>query len=241
MSIYNINLPKWPAMVVSGSPVTHEQAQDIIFTLDRVFSGHGLSEWGGDLLRVPSDEIYNHIKNDEERVARLQEHWGKEDALRKALKTVQLEYLATDRIKSGWIGGNHGWIDWNGRVYSANYNIGKWPSVTEVRKEWDTIAKLFPYLDLRCTLWAKETIEEGNFPLVAFVVKNGLVRMVKPKKHEDFIPSWSQQEILTGLESILDRKSDTLYEKSIKEAYVKWLARKNIVIPKWEDIHVEEK
>ena len=113
--------------------------------------------------------------------------WAKADAARNELKAKinsiadQLSYLGNEQIVSSWIGGAHGWCDWHGNIFTNNYNIGKWPSCETVYKEWQIIAKAFPFLNLRSQLLSGETCEDGNQPIIEFAVKGGKVTVKKPK------------------------------------------------------------
>jgi hypothetical protein len=119
--------------------------------------------------------------------------WGEPDfqvqnALKQEFGVLDLEYLCNRRIVSSWIGGPHGWCNWNGMIFCNNYNIGKWPSAIEVLNEWKVIAKAFPYLSLRCQLFNAECSEErepgDDRPIeavVEYTVKNGKVRCGTPK------------------------------------------------------------
>ncbi|QDJ96288.1 hypothetical protein Xoosp13_101 [Xanthomonas phage Xoo-sp13] len=181
---------KWPAMLVTGDKVTPEQARDIIFrtngsyisTNDRDFEAKVM-----EYLGIPKGEYgyYNGY-----------------DKLREKFQSLSLHYLNNDRISSCWVGGFHGWMNWDGTVFSNNYNIGKWPSVEEVLEDWAAIAQAFPYLNLRCQLLNHESSEDIEEPKVTveYVVKDGTVAMflpedvsklvvsIKPLSDDDILP-----------------------------------------------------
>lgn len=207
---FNISLPKWPAMVVVGRPVTREQAMEIIIRTDDLSfcsNDHKFSKaldeyfydvkidkdgWGNVYDAVItklgiskdlkySNESYDYIDNKRSEVGRL-----------------ELQYLHNSRIVSSWIGGAHGWCHWGGNIGCNNYNIGKWPSVEDVYNEWKIIAKAFPYLDLTCQLVNHEAdcedMVDDPRPLVNFIVKNGKVRMKQPDGYLS-IPSFPDVNI----------------------------------------------
>jgi hypothetical protein len=95
-------------------------------------------------------------------------------------------------IMSSWIGGPHGWIDWEGNIGCNLYNIGKWPAMIDVEWEWNSIAKAFPFLKLRAQLFSGEISEEGITPLVEYVVADGAVRCMEPTA---CLPLPTQEEI----------------------------------------------
>lgn len=167
-------LPKWPALVVVGEKITKEQAYEVLVRTHQWYLGTNDREWERivyNLLGVPmvtSKDGYKHVDHDA--LSRVREE----------LQVLGLEYLNNSRVASAWIGGPHGWCDWEGNIGSNNYNIGKWPSIEEVLEEWSSIAAAFPFLNLRSQLWSGETCEEGH-PVVEFVVKDGAVKLVEPQ------------------------------------------------------------
>jgi hypothetical protein len=160
------DLTKWPLLLVSGEPVTEEQANEILVRTNSYFMGND-REWVRFVRKtfgLPEEEwVPREIQDPAERLAWWREHNRKEDEARAALGLLDLEYLYNDRITSSWIGGPHGWCNWNGEIGTANYNIGKWPTVEEVTEEWQLIATSFPYLDLTAQL----VTDEGEGELAA--------------------------------------------------------------------------
>jgi hypothetical protein len=173
IDILKRSLPKWSALIVTGEPVTKKQAQEIIIrtsnlslsTNDRDFEREAYQEFG-----VPMTyDGYSHP--DYDAVSRVA----------KELHLLNLEYLDNNQICSNWISGPHGWISWAGNIGCNSYNIGKWPSIDEVMKDWKEIAKAFPYLSLKCQLFNKEIGEDEASPIVEFHVKNGEVAVLEPQ------------------------------------------------------------
>ena len=94
-------------------------------------------------------------------------------------------YLRNEQIWSSWIGGPHGWCDWEGNIGCNTYNIGKYPDVKKVKEEWEQVAKAFPTLSLRAQLIDQEICMVGECewkPLVEFVVSEGRVTVVEPQE-----------------------------------------------------------
>lgn len=170
-------LGKWPAMVVVGKTVSKERAAEI-------------------LLRTQTYPISTNEKDFEKAINKIvfgiEKRWPEfephSEECRQNLSKLQpivLEYVHNSQVASCWIGGPHGWCNWDGTIGCSNYNIGKWPSTKVIREEWKKIAKAFPFLELTCQLYGDEThkVEENNlFPVVEYVVKNGKVRQKVPKK-----------------------------------------------------------
>lgn len=162
---------KWPALVVIGDPVTKEQAAEICIRTTCQWWGTNDKEWlaqVGAVMDMTVDEnglMYNMDSLNE---------------VRDTYKLIDLGYLSNSRIMSAWIGGTKGWCNWDGNIFCNNYNIGKWPSVEGVAKDWKKIAEAFPYLKLKSQVFAKESSEEGNYPTVQFNVSDGKVEVMSP-------------------------------------------------------------
>jgi hypothetical protein len=195
---FNIGLPKWPALAVVGKPVTPEQAMEILIRTDHLYFSSNDHEFDKRLneilyeIEIPyggydtaSDAICQKLGIDKDD---LPLKWTKVDEYKqkflKGVGHISLSYLNNSQIVSSWIGGPHGWCNWNGDIGSRNYNIGKWPSVQEVYEDWKKIAAAFPVLDLKCQLMGHEAgPEDGeDKPLIEFIVRDGKVRMSVPKK-----------------------------------------------------------
>lgn len=169
-------LPKWPALVVVGDPVTPDQAEEIIIRTEGCFGwGFGCNdhEWEcivAEIMGATHVRAYPHIDSADML------------AFQKKVRWIELEYLRNSRVMSSYVGGPHGWVNWDGNVFTNTYNIGKYPEVSTVYKEWTKIAKAFPYLNLRSQLFSGETCEVGIRPIVEYQVKNGKVRLTDPKE-----------------------------------------------------------
>ena len=98
-----------------------------------------------------------------------------------------MKYLKNSQIASCYIGGAHGWCNWDGKILSNSMNIGKWPDAVEVLKEWEIIAEAFPFLDLKCQLLSNEIHVADAFPLIEYTIKDGKVNWRIPEKDEEFI------------------------------------------------------
>lgn len=159
-------LPKWPALIVKGEPVTVEQAAEVIIRTTEV----GWLSCNDSRLTTAVRAAFG---------IREGQHGFPvgEDvrAARERLAILDLEHLDNEQILSSWIGGPHGWMSWSGHVGCSNFNIGKWPSVEQVEEEWQAIAEAFPFLRLHAQLLSGETCEDDIRPLVEFVVKDGKV------------------------------------------------------------------
>jgi len=186
---FNKGLPKWPALLVKGESVTLEQAKEIIIrtdglsfsTNDREFSSqlneivYGVKSTRWDLTDAIKEQLgiteWNAI-------------WDYQESKQAEAGVLNIHYLQNSQIASSWIGGAHGWCQWDGTIETSNYNIGKWPSIEEVYNEWLIIAEAFPFLNLRCQLMNCEACEDepsnSPMPIVEFIVKDGKVEIAEP-------------------------------------------------------------
>lgn len=213
---------KWPLLVVAGTPVTHEQANDILIRTNNWVGGHTNSKdwraWVAELVGQPLEPDYwgEEIST---RFDMLKIHMWNQKRFLKELGAPELEHLANERIYSSWIGGAKGWCNWDGTIGTSNYNVGKWPGIDEIGQEWERIAKAFPYLKLRSQLFPDEG--KGDWPAVEYIVGYGTSRMVVPHdalprdtvKEEavvtDFVgwlqgPRWSGREIGVSSERLIE-------------------------------------
>ena len=183
----DINLPKWPAMVVTGKKVTKEQAMEILI---RTCSLSYICTNDREFKRKLYEYVYG-VKSTGEEYS-LYDYFPKDFAAEEKARTSmhertknfadELGYLKNSRIVSSWIGGPHGWCDWEGNIFCNTYNIGKHPSDEEVLADWILIAEAFPYLNLECQLFNGETCEENITPLIQYSVRHGKVISFIPTK-----------------------------------------------------------
>lgn len=195
----DVGLPKWPALVVVGEPVTVDQAAEILVRTDHWSISTNDREWER-LVRqtagLPPDRM--NVKMEE-----LRELWAAEDRFRQSIGKLNLEYLSNSQIASCYIGGPHGWCDWAGRIGCSSYNIGKWPDTASVFEEWRIIAEAFPYLRLWSQLYDGEQCEDDVVPVIEYVVADGEVIAQAPT-HREVEPTDTSLSDTMGL---LDRKA----------------------------------
>lgn len=173
-------LTKWPRLLVSGVQVTPEQANEILIRtcVPEYLAGND-RQWDeivGRILRMPLRDDWHEIQelrdSPQKRLDWLRLRWAEKDARVEELGILGLEYLYTSRIASSYLGGPHGWCDWNGNIWTDSYNIGKWPETETLTEEWGRIAEAFPYLDLT----AQVVTDEGAGELAGeWRVKDGEV------------------------------------------------------------------
>ena len=192
---FKIGLPKWPALVVSGKPVTREQAMEIIIRTDGLSFCSNDRQFERQLNKIVYDVECSYIElNDKLKEIHGFENWNdtynfQEEKVKEVGSLENLSHLNNSQILSSWIGGLHGWCSWDGNIQTSNYNIGKWPSIKGVFNEWKIIANAFPFLDLKSQLFSHEAGEENwetrelvpINPVIEFTVKDGNVTMSIPE------------------------------------------------------------
>lgn len=173
-------LTKWPRLLVTGEPVTREQANDILIRTNHwgnlCTNDRG---WEAIVERVAAEclgrpkEPDNAVRSSMEHtvwVQMCQAHWRAHDEWEKWVGILDLHYLNNSQIVSSYIGGPHGWCGWDGRIGCSTYNIGKWPTIDEVGEDLTLIAKTWPFLTMHVQLLAEEG--DGD-PLVTWAVRDG--------------------------------------------------------------------
>ena len=180
-------LSKWPQMYTTGTPVTVEQAKEIIRRTDTFFR-YG---WSGNerkfntrvkkMLGIPNDDEIDY--QDPKRVEKLNVIWREQEAWQSAWGVIHTEYVFNSWIASSYVGGPHGWCHPDGTIGFID-NVGKWPSVEQIFDEWQTLAKEFPFIDIGVTLMNGEYCENRIEKVVSMVIKNGEVKLVDPTKED---------------------------------------------------------
>lgn len=172
-------LPKWPAMLVTGTPVSVEQAKEIIRRTDRFFlwgSGNDAKYAAAviEALGMPTGGSSEFVGQAKARAAAF-------DAWRKAWGLIETEYVYNDWVLSCFAYGANGWCHPDGKIGSAD-NVGKYPTPPEVMADWELLAGQFPFLDLGISLFSGEECEPGIEKVVSFSVAGGMVAPADPER-----------------------------------------------------------
>lgn len=206
------HLPKWPALLVEGELVSSDQAAEIIIRTGQWPVMTNDRKWEDIIAKhsgsMPSYRNMDYSLPHEQRVAKY-EAWAKaHEEFKEKYKILDLNFLQNCRVASAWVGGAHGWCNWDGDIGSTDYNIGKWPTAEAVFSEWKTIAEAFPYLDLTAQLLNVEAGEAAGEhggdrsveALVEYRVKDGKVTVRVPDRpliipNSDMVTSdWTHDE-----------------------------------------------
>lgn len=174
-------LPKWPQMIVTGPRLREDLALEVIRRTDSWFvSGYGCNDRDGDRrlaqrFRMPHYHDYAIQRPADfnwsafyERGDRWQEAWG----------AIRTQYVHNTWIGSSFIHGPYGWCHPDGQIHYVD-NVGKWPSIEEIRDDWQTLATAFPFLILTVTLMSGEGCEDDTRPVVSMAVADGHVRLME--------------------------------------------------------------
>jgi hypothetical protein len=158
-------------MIVSGVPVTVEQALEIIRRTDNFFQHPGY--------------LGNDRKFNERLMARFRipGSWEAREGWSTDWGVIQTEYVTNSWIACAYIYGPHGWCHPDGVIGFVD-NVGKWPTVKDILEEWTLLAEAFPFLDVGVTLMDREHCEDGGVPLVSIRVLYGTCTLVDPR-HTD--------------------------------------------------------
>jgi len=126
---------KWPRLLVAGEPITEDQADEVLLRTDSWYFGCNDQAWTDTLNQVCAEfGRPQEPKGREGWVA----HFHADRAWQDKLGLLHPSYVGNSRIVSAYIGGPHGWCDWDGTIGCSTYNIGKWPSTDEVTEDWES-------------------------------------------------------------------------------------------------------
>lgn len=157
---------KWPRLIVVGEKISRDQAAEIIVRT---------TQWPLSSNNQDADKIFNNLI-------------ASEKEFKKGLffiNPLDLSHLHNQRITTCYEGGPKGWVDWEGNIFTNNYNIGKWPSVKEVTQDWEIIAKEFPFLKLKSQVLEstdEDSEDEKLTPTAEWILENGKVITQMPEK-----------------------------------------------------------
>lgn len=173
--------PKWPKLLMVGETVKPEQAREILIRTNHWF----LLEYNysHDIIGETIKKFYTKTLEPEHQISG--NSIDTEDLIKK-LDVIHLHYLDNARIQSSWIGGLKGWMNWDGRLFTNNYNIGKWPTEDELISDIETIIKAFPYLDFELQL-VREIYDDNSdlervYPFFTCRVKNKDIKIIEKRK-----------------------------------------------------------
>lgn len=192
----NVWLPKWPTCYINGKRINPAQADMVIRRIDAFFQSRGmyegnLKEWNArvrEICRIPKEADFQ----DEQGANGFSAWWNACNVWAEKWGVLQLSddnYLSTRRISTSYVGGAHGWLDYDGEIYWCQ-TIGKYPSAKEIYEELTVLAGAFQFLDLGVTLYSEESGNPSpHDAVISYQVREGEVTVVDPKTrnvHEQY-------------------------------------------------------
>lgn len=209
-----MELQKWPRLLMAGETVKPEQAMEILIRTNEWFmlEYHHTVDTVGEYIK----KFYIKTLPEEHQIS--SNAFDSQDLTNK-LNTLDLAYLSNARIQSSWIGGLKGWMNWDGKLFANNYNIGKWPSTEEVMSDIETIVMAFPYLDFELQLINKEYDDDSKlvaeYPAFTCQVKNEKIEIIDTNR---FITSSNDEDDI-GPSTIEDLE---LLGRALNQVYNKY-------------------
>ena len=217
-----MKIPKNASYVVMGTPVTEEQATEIIVRTD----SWKFKNWIGnlpDILRVIGIPVPDRIEYRDRKVLSVKDLVSEDlelvEKLRKDLCVLDLKHFYTERLTENIFGNRRGWCTWMGRVfenYSHVVDLTQKPS--ELLEDWALIAKAFPFLNLRCQIMDKlrsRDKDEVLQPCLEIKVKEGKASLIKnPRETLDMVPmiQLSREAMFTPFTAVSRPSAETCLE-----------------------------
>lgn len=173
--------PKWPKLIMVGETVKQEQAWEILIRTNSWFMLE--YNYSQDIIGETIKKFYTQTLPHEHQISG--NSIDIEDLIEK-LDVIHLHYLDNARIQSNWIGGLKGWMNWDGRLFTNNYNIGKWPTEEELIEDIEDIMHAFPYLNFELQL-VREIYDDNSdlesaYPFFTCRVKNKDIKIIEKRK-----------------------------------------------------------
>jgi hypothetical protein len=143
---------KWLRLLVSGHNVPRAMGEEIILATFQPENFHVNDAWFERQVAGALDmevDTYGWISYESAK------------RYRAAVGGLELNWMGNHQIGSSWIGGPHGWVDWDGKVGCGSYNLGKYPSNEEITEDLTLIAARWPGLKL----WVQVLDHEGDGPV----------------------------------------------------------------------------
>ena len=178
-----VDLIKWPQMIVWGSPISEEQAKQVIFRTDAFFTslyesgGGNNSKWNKWAWRKIGFSPLMKKLDDNELFMAEGSKWVISSFIQQKIEefcqVVDTNYVYNRWASSCFVFGPAGWCHPDGSIF-FEHNVGKWPDASSILDEWSRIASAFPFLNLTVTLMDKESMEDNKSPVVTIKVADGV-------------------------------------------------------------------
>lgn len=210
-------------MVVTGQPIPVEEAKEIIRRTDSFFGWLGggnnrqYDDWVCDMLCVDLKHLWDAKEDWHEKHAR-------QEFFFRRWRRIQTQYVHNSWLSSAFIGGPHGWCHPDGQIGYVD-NVGKWPSIDDILKDWRKLARTFPFLDIGVTLYDREECEDGRHAVVSIAVSNGRAKLVDPlcvDVHAAHSPATRAGEVISATDAFVRsmRNGDERREQGIPDEWI---------------------
>lgn len=175
-NLKDITLPKWTTMLIKGNTITKEQAMEVLVRTND-WGDFEHSEKEIEELYIAIEKYFINFLPPEEQISGFNFYENK-DLFFSTLKILDFSNIHNTKIHS-----KRGWLDWNGKIFSNNYNLGKWPSALYVYEDIKNLVNNFnfiKYLDVQLV----EELEGGeSIILLNIKYDNGYFFIYKDQKN----------------------------------------------------------
>lgn len=218
-----VEFPKWPQLMIVGDDVKEDTAKEIIFRTDRSLSELSNSFSGNDreFNKWYLDQCMKY-NGGIERLKQLDpgQQFRLEQTVRSNINFIPFYMLTNDWSMTSFVFGPHGFCSPKGEIYFQD-NIGKWPSMEEVYKDFCSLAEAFPFLNLKSTVYNAEANDDvsDHQPLVSFVVSNGEVTVTTEdfKLRENHYIAPSDSDFMSSVLQLMS--NDHSHERGLPQSW----------------------
>lgn len=196
---------KWPGLIVVGSDISKELALEI-----NIRTAHFPLSTNDHQYNV---KLMSYILKRPIPYSEWGSYYDLSEEISKIVKSINVHYFRNEWLASCYIGGPHGWCNPNGKLFSNNYNIGKWPSNEDVESELKLIAETWKQLQFTVQLLNNEYCCDDGELIVTdqYEIDNGKVSKVEPSSRKDNV------EVVTNDYSIFSHGETFLTLNDVKE------------------------
>lgn len=237
---FNISLPKWPQLIIVGEQITVEQAKEIIFRTDMFLTCSDNYVGGNDrefneayIKAAGFDKLENTFIGQDGHERKIFDY-PKYETFLDSVGFIDLNYVYNRFASSSFVYGPAGFCHPDGKIHFT-HNIGKYPSVEDIFEDFLKLAKAFPYLDMKASVYSDEecvSFEDGKKFLLSFIIKNGSVDI-----------TFENQNLEKQVSSLSEKEEDEIFSKIMsgdfsaerglpQEWYVEFANRIKIAIEK---------
>lgn len=219
----DLGLPKWPQIMIVGDNVTEEQALDIILRTDKFITG--ISESISRRFEPLREMIQKHsgmdsiVKAANKKKKEL-DHEGigfflqyhAQKHIRDALGFCAMGCIHNTWAASSYLHGAYGFCSPEGKIFYCDNSRGSYPSTQSYYEDLISLAKAFPYLRFKTSMYGGEHCDDNEVKcVISFVVENGTVTPTL----EDFgLRAHSTRGANEGADAIIDIMRG---ERNVKE------------------------